>query len=316
MILVKPVEFPSLTRDRALVFELGFGNGDFLLYLTKKYPEHLIIGAELANRYFLVAFRKLLNAGIRNFLLYRGDGRTLFRFFVENGRVDAIYINFPDPWEKPSKENRRLVSETSLKMYYSRLKPDGKIFISTDSDVLKEYVRSKLAQLRIKFEEENQNPFGFISTKYERKWLSLNRPVSYFIITKTDERIFDKPEQVSDFMPNFIFKMRRDSSEYYQELRGILPLEYREGGYFYRIDKVYAGDCEYLFRVIHAEPFLEQKYYITFGISGDKGSIQIDDKNGIIITKLVINAVKRLSGFIFNLFGERIIFSNLGEDIH
>ncbi|MEO0286294.1 MAG: hypothetical protein ABIM31_05750 [candidate division WOR-3 bacterium] len=315
MILLKPVEFPGVTHDKALVFELGFGNGDFLLYLTKKYPEYLVVGAELANRYFLVAFRKLLSSGIENFMLYRGDGRTLFRFFVENNRVEAIYINFPDPWEKPSKEDRRLVSEASLKMYYSRLKLGGKIFISTDSDVLKEYIRTKLTQLSIKFEEKSRSPYGFISTKYEKKWLSLNKPVSYFIITKTDERVFDRPEWVSDSMPNFIFKLKNDSKDYQLKLRDILPLEYKEGGYFYRIDKVYAGDEEYLFRVIHAEPFLEQKYYISFGISGNKGSIQIDDKNGIIITKMVIKAVKRLSSLIYGLLGERVIFSNLGEDV-
>jgi tRNA G46 methylase TrmB len=85
MILTKPEKLSELLTGKSLTFELGFGNGDFLLYLTREYQDHLVIGAEVANHYFLLAFRKLVRSGVNNFLLYRGDGRTLFRFFVPNG---------------------------------------------------------------------------------------------------------------------------------------------------------------------------------------------------------------------------------------
>ncbi len=314
MILTKPEKLSELLTGKSLTFELGFGNGDFLLYLTREYQDHLVIGAEVANHYFLLAFRKLVRSGVNNFLLYRGDGRTLFRFFVPNGCVDSIYINFPDPWEKASKENRRLVSEASIKMYYSRLKTGGKIFVSTDSEVLKEYLRERLSANSIFFEETKENPFCNISTKYEKKWLSLNKPVSYFIIRKTDERNFDAPEVYFKEMPNFIFKLKNSEDNLLEKIRALLPIEFKEGDFYYKVDRVYFGDEDFLLRVIHSEPFLQQKYYILLKVREGKASLEIDDKNGILITKWVLKAVRDFAKRLYKLLGEEIIFSNLGED--
>jgi len=313
MILLNPKDLLELARDKSLVFELGFGNGDFLLYLTESCPDAVIVGAEVANHYFLVAFRKLLRANRSNFLLYRGDGRTLLNFFVENHSISSIYINFPDPWEKPSKEGKRLVSLEALKIYYSRLRKGGTLFVATDSETLKDYLRQSLSSLNISFQEEDKPPYGPVYTKYAKKWLSLNKPVGYFIITKTDERVFKDREFFLKEMPNFIFSIKGFDEETIQGLKGMLPLEHREEGCFSKIDKIYRGEGEYLFRVISSEPFLNQKYYLVLKVERDRASLEIDDRNSIIISKFVFKTFSNFAKVCFELFGKDVIFSNLGS---
>jgi hypothetical protein len=199
-------------------------------------------------------------------------------------------------------------------MYYSRLKTGGKIFVSTDSEVLKEYLRERLSANSIFFEETKENPFCNISTKYEKKWLSLNKPVSYFIIRKTDERNFDAPEVYFKEMPNFIFKLKNSEDNLLEKIRALLPIEFKEGDFYYKVDRVYFGDEDFLLRVIHSEPFLQQKYYILLKVREGKASLEIDDKNGILITRWVLKAVRDFAKRLYKLLGEEIIFSNLGEE--
>jgi tRNA (guanine-N7-)-methyltransferase len=311
--LTEPSSLSQLIGKELLVFELGFGNGDFLKYLRNRYPDALIVGAEVANQFVLLAHRKLKRENVQKVLLYRGDGRSLLYFFVPDNRVKAIYINFPDPWEKPSKENKRLTSKRSLMVYYSRLMKGGRLFIATDSDILKNYLRDSLADIGVSYIETQDSPYGDFLTKYARKWISLNKPISYFIIEKQDERVLIPYEGVEG-MPNLIFKVRDNSIDVLEKVEGLLPMEFKEGEFFYKIDKVYEYKRqEFLFRVIHAEPFLNQKYYIVLRFHNDKGFLELDDRNNIIISKFVIKAFRDLAKKVFDLLGKEIIFQNLRE---
>uniref|UniRef100_A0A7C2P0J1 tRNA (guanine(46)-N(7))-methyltransferase n=1 Tax=candidate division WOR-3 bacterium TaxID=2052148 RepID=A0A7C2P0J1_UNCW3 len=311
--LTEPSSLSKFIGREELVFELGFGNGDFLKYLRIKYPNALIVGAEVANRFVLLTHRKLKRENIQKVFLYRGDGRSLLYFFVPDNKVQAIYINFPDPWEKPSKENKRLTSKMSLMVYYSRLKKGGKLFISTDSDILKDYLRNSLREIDVSYVETSESPYEDFLTKYARKWISLNKPISYFIIEKQDNRVFVPYIGVEE-MPNFIFSIREKPVDTLEKLEGILPIEFKDGEFFYKIDKVYEyQQREFLFRVIHSEPFLNQKYYFVLQFHEGKGFMELDDKNNVIISKFLIRAFKELTSKIFNLFGKEIIFQNIGE---
>ena len=91
-------------------------------------------------------------------------------------------------------------------------------------------------------------------------------------------------------------------------------MRFQEGDFYYKIDKVYFGDEDFLLRVIHSEPFLQQKYYVLLKVHNGKASLGIDDKNGILITKWVLKTVRDFARLLYKLLGEEIIFSNLGED--
>ncbi|MDI6851159.1 MAG: hypothetical protein QMD82_04400 [bacterium] len=311
--LTEPVSLSKLFDGKGLIFELGFGNGEFLKYLRNKYPRALIIGAEVANRFVLLAHRKLKRENVKDVYLYRGDGRSLLYFFVPDNLVQAIYINFPDPWEKPSKENKRLTSKRSLMVYYSRLKKGGKLFIATDSDILKDYLRKSLREIDVNYTESSESPYEDFLTKYARKWISLNKPISYFIIEKQDDRVF-VPYLGVEEVPNLVFSIKEKPADIMEKIEGILPIEFKDGDFFYKIDKVYEHQQrEFLFRVIHSEPFLNQRYYFVLRFHEDKGFVELDDKNNVIISKFLIKAFKDLAGKIYNLFGKEIIFQNTGE---
>ncbi len=309
---------PNLLSDRLKVdnevlLELGFGNGYFLVNLAKENPSALIVGAEIANKFFLHAFKKVQRFGLENVLIYRGDGRTLLNFFIPNKRVSSIYINFPDPWEKPSKEDKRLTSKKSLMLYYSRLMMGGNLYISTDSDILKDYLRKVLEELKIDYLETCESPYKNFQTKYEKKWLSLNKPISYFIIKKLDNRTFCRLEEYLRVMPNFVFELKDGINDPMDLIEKILPLEIKEGDFFCKIERWFTYRNEvFLFKVIHSEPFLNQRYYIELTMRNGKGSMGIDDRDSTIITKFTVRMFRELAKRIFDVLGRKVIFENIG----
>ncbi|HOP32795.1 MAG TPA: hypothetical protein PKU94_05405 [Candidatus Hydrothermia bacterium] len=313
-ILSEPSTLPNLISRRNLIFELGFGSGDFIVYLKKKYPEALVIGAEIANKYFISALKKLVNLHASDYVLYRGDGRTLLYFFVPMKSVDAIYINFPDPWEKPSREERRLVSKRSIMIYYSRLKITGRLYVATDSDPLKVYLRGVFDELGLQFIEFRSSPYDGFETKYARKWSNLRKQISYFIIKRGDDRGFGLQGEYVSYMPNFIFYLKNGFEHKMDQISDTLPINLKEGDFFYKIDRVYRSkEGEFLFRVFHSEPFLSQKYYILLRFHEGKAYMEIDDKNGLIISKWVMKTFKDLSTRVFEELGEEVIFQNFGS---
>ncbi len=302
-----------LKVDKQILFELGFGNGDFLVHLAKESHGSLVLGAEIANKFFLHAFKKVQRLGLENVLIYRGDGRTLLNFFIPNERISSIYINFPDPWEKPSKEEKRLTSKKSLMLYYSRLRLGGSIYISTDSDVLKDYLRKVLEELKIDYRETSESPYKNFQTKYEKKWLSLNKPISYFIIKKLDNRTFCTLEECSFVMPNFVFELKDGIDDPKNLIEKILPLEIKDGNFFAKIERWFTYNNEvFLFRVIHSEPFLNQRYYFELTLKNGKGSMGVDDRDSTIITKFTVKIFRELAKRIFGVFGKKVIFENFG----
>ena len=54
-------------------------------------------------------------------------------------KVDKIWVTFPDPYPKPCKANKRLISPRFIELYKKVLKPGGTVHFKTDNTKLFEY---------------------------------------------------------------------------------------------------------------------------------------------------------------------------------
>ncbi|MCI1856830.1 MAG: tRNA (guanosine(46)-N7)-methyltransferase TrmB [Sporolactobacillus sp.] len=125
-------------REAPLNVEIGTGKGKFIVEMAERHPAWNFIGIELHESVIVTALQKCLDAGVTNVRLVNDDARGLTNFFAES-EVDAIYLNFCDPWPKKRHEKRRLTYSSFLAQYDYVLKPSGVIYFKTDNQGLFEY---------------------------------------------------------------------------------------------------------------------------------------------------------------------------------
>ena len=128
-------------NDHPLIVELGCGKGEYSVGLAKRYAEKNCIGADLkGNRIFIGARDAILNS-LNNVHFLRTRIDFITDSFTPNS-VDEIWLTFSDP--QPKKPNKRLSSRVFLERYAQFLKPNGKIHMKTDSDLLFEYTLEQI----------------------------------------------------------------------------------------------------------------------------------------------------------------------------
>ena len=121
---------------------------------------------------------------------------TIEKFFAAN-EISEIWITFPDPQPKESKENKRLTSPLFLKRYSTFLKPNGIVHLKTDNKSLFEFTLQtvsdggyKILNRTTDLYQELQMPVDMdIQTTYEKKYLAAKQPIFYlsFQLNKADK---------------------------------------------------------------------------------------------------------------------------------
>jgi len=133
-------------RRAPLVLEIGFGNGEQLLFAATNEPQKNLVGlevhapgvgrllqgaAEIADR----------SGGTTNLKAYCHDAVEVLKHEVAAASVDEVRIYFPDPWHKKRHHKRRLVQPAFVAIIASRLKPGGLLHLATDWE---DYARQML----------------------------------------------------------------------------------------------------------------------------------------------------------------------------
>lgn len=119
-------------RQAPRVVEIGFGNGEQLLFAAAREPARDFIGIEVHGP----GVGRLLNAaaaeGLRNLRVYQHDAVEVLRDEVEPASLDEVRIYFPDPWHKKRHHKRRLVQPGFVGLLCERLRPGGLLHLATD----------------------------------------------------------------------------------------------------------------------------------------------------------------------------------------
>lgn len=124
-------------RAAPLVLEIGFGNGEQLLFAAQNEPHKNLVGLEV----HAPGVGRLLqgaaeiaegSASATNLKAYCHDAVEVLNHEVADARVDEVRIYFPDPWHKKRHHKRRLVQPAFVALVARKLKPGGLLHLATD----------------------------------------------------------------------------------------------------------------------------------------------------------------------------------------
>ena len=180
-----PVAWGRYLGTRPLAVEVGFGSGEFLLAMAKLHPETGFVGIEQ----FAEGYRKLLKhvaeEHLTNVLAAMGDAFILLNLAFEEGSLDSVTINFPDPWPKTRHARRRLLSAEFFKIAARKLREGGQLRAATDDPAFAQQAADAFGAVPelVPCHPEpwlSRSPYA-VRTRYESKWILEGRALHYFI---------------------------------------------------------------------------------------------------------------------------------------
>ncbi len=186
---------PDYSNSRAEL-DLGCGKGDFSVALAARYPESVIIAADLKLGRLRKVVRKSQRDSVEDKLFFmRVEARHLLSYILPDRSLDRLHILCPDPWPKGKHSGHRLLS-ADLMMHLSRvLKKDGIFHFSTDNTDYLAAVRKNVAESGL-FEEAGPSAIADVAdvkTEFEMQWLAQGIPVTH-VAWKKKEITFAKFE--------------------------------------------------------------------------------------------------------------------------
>ena len=184
-----PVDIESVFQapDNPLLLDIGSARGRFLLRMAEAEPRWNYLGVEIRGPLVDEANRLASESELAN-LHYAFCNAMLWLDRLLSGvpaRVlQAVTIQFPDPWFKKKHAKRRMVNEEMVETIARHLAPGGVVFVQTDIEFLAEEM-FELFRASDKFVEQriNENPFP-VKTEREKAVEGKGLPVyrSLFII--------------------------------------------------------------------------------------------------------------------------------------
>jgi tRNA (guanine-N7-)-methyltransferase len=135
----------AFDRQRPLVVEIGFGNGDALAWMAANEPERNFVGIEVHEPGVGRVLKSLKSRGLENVRVAVRDAVEVLRHQARPGTLEEVRIYFPDPWPKKRHHKRRIVQEAFLALVADRLCPGGRLHLATDWQPYAEWMLEQLA---------------------------------------------------------------------------------------------------------------------------------------------------------------------------
>ncbi len=185
-------------NNHPLTLELGCGKGEYTVELARLYPKRNFIGMDIKGARMWRGLKTSQEENMKNVAFIR-TRIELSEFYFGRQEVDELWITFPDPQVKASRERKRLTSPRFLERYALFLKPDAIIHLKTDALVLFDYTREVIEQGGHILLEANEDIYGSgianeitqIQTFYEKKWLEHGTKIRYLALQLNPE-LFQK----------------------------------------------------------------------------------------------------------------------------
>jgi tRNA (guanine-N7-)-methyltransferase len=136
-----PVDIEAVFADpgKPLLLDIGCARGRFLLRMAEAQPDWNYLGVEIREPLVEEANRLASEAGLTN-LYYAFCNAMLWldRLLdgIPAGVLQAVTIQFPDPWFKKKHAKRRMVNEEMVETIAKHLAPGGRVFVQTDIEFL------------------------------------------------------------------------------------------------------------------------------------------------------------------------------------
>ena len=173
--------------DKPYYLEIGSGKGQFLVDMAKKFPDKFFVGVERNVTCAGFTAKKLVEQEITNAKLMFINAELLMGEIKDNS-VEAIFLNFSDPWPKKRHHKRRLTAESFLANYYRVLKSGGRLIIKTDNVELFTFTLENLVNSKFKLVYKTDNYMDYdefdTMTEYEKSFRDEGVAIHRLILEK------------------------------------------------------------------------------------------------------------------------------------
>lgn len=173
-------------NDNPIVLELGCGKGEYTVGLARNNPQKNFIGIDIKGARLWRGLNTAKDESLANVAFIRSRIEMIEHYFSTD-EVSEIWITFPDPQPRKTRERKRLTSPWFLAKYKLFLLKDGIIHLKTDSDLMYEYTCEMI---------ENEQHIALFSTNdlyataepmdvknirtfYEQRWLNEGLTIKY-----------------------------------------------------------------------------------------------------------------------------------------
>jgi tRNA (guanine-N7-)-methyltransferase len=171
------------SNNYPMKLEIGFGNGSFIIDMAMREPRTNFIGLDMYHKGIRKTITRAEKRLIENIHIVYGDARNRTQSAFQNETLEAIYINFPDPWPKKRHIKRRLITASFVETLSNKLVSSGELRIATDCET---YARDMLTFLENSSLENKAGSFKFSEcrenipqTKYEKNYLEQGKKIFY-----------------------------------------------------------------------------------------------------------------------------------------
>jgi tRNA (guanine-N7-)-methyltransferase len=178
-------------NNHPIILELACGRGEYTEALAAAYPNQNFIGVDVKGARIWQGATNALNKDLINAAFLRTRIEQIALFFSAS-EIEGIWITFPDPFLRESKENKRLTSARFLDQYKKIIKKGALIHLKTDDSTLYEFTLETLSKYDgsniiyqnndiyaqdLAYEELNYK------THYEKEHLADGRKIKYIRFT-------------------------------------------------------------------------------------------------------------------------------------
>jgi len=190
-------------NNNPVVLELACGKGEYTIGLARLHKDCNYIGIDIKGNRIWRGAKTALDEGLNNAAFLRSRIEQLGDYFMP-GEVEEIWITFPDPQLRASKQKKRLTHPRFLRIYQRILKTDGVVHLKTDSPHLYNFTKQVIQLYKLQliididnvYAAENISPELSIQTHYEKMDIAKSNAIYYLQFAISQPLPFEKDEQL------------------------------------------------------------------------------------------------------------------------
>ena len=197
----------EVCKNTPVWLEIGAGKGGFAIGMTKKYPDVSYFAMERVTDCVVLAAESAKraieeNGSCKNLKFIIDTADNLTKLFAPES-VDAIFLNFSDPWSKKGYAKRRLTHRRYLSVYFNLLKDGGTLTFKTDNIGLFDFSLEEIEAMGLKFDVMTRDLHASeymkdnVVTEYEAAFSSQGVKINMLRVTKPARFMPEIPENLS-----------------------------------------------------------------------------------------------------------------------
>ena len=206
----------KIESERPVYLEIGAGKGRFACAMANRHSDVNYFAMERVTDCIVLAAERAASGeyGELSNLKFVIDTADNLLHLCEPGSVDAIFLNFSDPWSKKGYAKRRLTHRRYLALYMNLLRDGGVIRFKTDNVGLFDFSLEEIEAIgllpRIVTRDLHASEWneGNIMTEYEENFSSQGIKINMLELVKPAGFL---PEVAPEFITKDFFNREETS---------------------------------------------------------------------------------------------------------